>query len=199
MTGVGIRWRAMAIFGIGVLWAAAGACEQEQPEAPQEEFVRGYHSDVAPILAEHCQTCHVEDSIAPIAFHTYEDAANIAPILKQVVVSRTMPPYTVDASGECNSFRDARWLTQEEIDTVANWVDSGAPEGTYVEPPEPTWAKDSLKEVDAVALMEEPYTWDDPNMVEDYRCFVVDPEVEEDSYVVGFNVVPGQHKQVHHV
>jgi hypothetical protein len=34
---------------------------------------------------------------------------------------------------------------------------------------------------------------------DDYRCFLLDPKVDEDSFVTGFNVLPGNPDVVHHV
>ena len=34
---------------------------------------------------------------------------------------------------------------------------------------------------------------------DDYRCFVLDPKVSRDAFVTGFDIVPGQPQEVHHV
>ncbi|WP_235506358.1 MULTISPECIES: hypothetical protein [unclassified Terrabacter] len=34
---------------------------------------------------------------------------------------------------------------------------------------------------------------------DDYRCFVLDPEVTRDEFVTGFDIAPGQPQEVHHV
>ena len=34
---------------------------------------------------------------------------------------------------------------------------------------------------------------------DDYRCFLLDPKVAQDSFVTGFNVLPGNQDVVHHV
>jgi hypothetical protein len=34
---------------------------------------------------------------------------------------------------------------------------------------------------------------------DDYRCFVLDPKVTRDAFVTGFDIAPGQPKEVHHV
>jgi hypothetical protein len=49
--------------------------------------------------------------------------------------------------------------------------------------------------------MPTPYTPSAPTGVgtDDYRCFLLDPQVTADSYITGFNVVPGNPQVVHHV
>ncbi|GAA1980989.1 hypothetical protein GCM10009817_22570 [Terrabacter lapilli] len=34
---------------------------------------------------------------------------------------------------------------------------------------------------------------------DDYRCFVLDPRISRDAFVTGFDIVPGQPQEVHHV
>jgi hypothetical protein len=49
--------------------------------------------------------------------------------------------------------------------------------------------------------MPTPYTPSAPTGVgtDDYRCFLLDPKVGTDSFITGFNVLPGNPKVVHHV
>lgn len=49
--------------------------------------------------------------------------------------------------------------------------------------------------------MEKAYTPSAPTGVgtDDYRCFLLDPKVTKDSFVTGFNVLPGNPSVVHHV
>lgn len=49
--------------------------------------------------------------------------------------------------------------------------------------------------------MSEPYQPTAPteNGTDDYRCFLLDPDLDEDVFVTGTNVVPGNTSQVHHV
>lgn len=58
---------------------------------------------------------------------TYEDSRPWAKAIKEEVLERRMPPWgAVKGFGE---FIDDRGLTQEEIHTIADWVEGGAPEG----------------------------------------------------------------------
>ena len=49
--------------------------------------------------------------------------------------------------------------------------------------------------------MPEAYTPSAPTGVgtDDYRCFLLDPKIAQDSYITGFNVLPGNPRVVHHV
>ena len=52
-----------------------------------------------------------------------------------------------------------------------------------------------------VVKMPAAYTPSAPTGVgtDDYRCFLLDPKVAQDSYITGFNVLPGNPQVVHHV
>ncbi|TQM57331.1 hypothetical protein [Humibacillus xanthopallidus] len=57
-------------------------------------------------------------------------------------------------------------------------------------------AGESLRSVAVPA----PYTPKAPSGgTDDYRCFVLDPRIARDSFVTGFDIVPGQPAEVHHV
>ena len=49
--------------------------------------------------------------------------------------------------------------------------------------------------------MQEAYTPSAPNDVgtDDYRCFILDPELKQDAYLTGTNILPGNPAVVHHV
>lgn len=58
---------------------------------------------------------------------SYEEARPWAKAIKEEVLERRMPPWgAVKGFGE---FADDRSLTAEEIHTIADWVEGGAPEG----------------------------------------------------------------------
>ncbi len=171
-----------------------GACTRKEsvPLAPK------YYEDVAPILQERCVSCHVAGGIAPFPLTSYEAAAAVASSIKATTAARTMPPWGVDNSGSCHTYADARWLSDEEIDTLRGWADGGAPEGNPEAAPTPTSTTPGLQRVDATVDMGSSYT---PNATysDDYRCFVVDSVTTTDAYLTAFEVRPGEPKVVHHI
>ncbi|MBN8615428.1 MAG: hypothetical protein J0L92_32835, partial [Deltaproteobacteria bacterium] len=86
-----------------------------------------YEEDVRPIVHARCVGCHRAGQIAPFALDTYESVAPLATRIAEVTRARTMPPFLAEASGACGTYRDARWLTEPEIDTLARWAAAGAP------------------------------------------------------------------------
>ena len=116
--------KAAAISGaIGVLLGcSAFAAELVNPHPT-------FTKDIAPILQERCQECHRVGSSAPMSLVTYEEARPWAKAIKQKVVTRTMPPWHLDKTVGIQKFSNDISLSDEQIATIARWVDSGAPMG----------------------------------------------------------------------
>jgi len=97
-----------------------------------------FTKDVAPILQQKCQECHQPGSIAPMSLITYEDARKYARRIKTKVSARLMPPWHIDKTVGIQDFKNDRSLSDEQIATLVNWVDSGTPLGSPADmPPAP--------------------------------------------------------------
>ena len=86
-----------------------------------------FHKDVEPILQKNCQTCHRPGQIAPMSFLTYQNVRPWAKAMKTAVATRKMPPWFADE--RYGPYLNDRSLKQSDIDIIAKWADSGAPEG----------------------------------------------------------------------
>src|SRR5665213_1858373 len=109
---------------VTVLLAASSVVAQSQT-SPTVTFAK----DVAPILAEHCQVCHRTGTFAPMSLMTYNEARPWAKSIKAKVAAREMPPWYIDKSLGVQHFSNDVSLTDQEIATIAKWVDAGAPQG----------------------------------------------------------------------
>ncbi len=86
-----------------------------------------WSKEISRILERRCLGCHQPGGKAPFALTTYEDARPWAVAIREEVSNRTMPPW--NAVKGFGTFRDEMALTQEEIQTITDWVNGGAPEG----------------------------------------------------------------------
>ena len=96
-------------------------------------------------------------------------------------------------------FLGERGLTDQEIETIAQWVEAGMPEGDpAIEAPIPKFAKGSaLGNPDLTLRADEPYKIKGSNE-DEYRVFVLPTGLSEDRDLVGVEFRPGNRAILHH-
>ena len=128
----------------------------------------------------------------------YEDARKWAAAIKEAVALRKMPPWFADP--QHGQFANDRRLTQEQIDTITAWVETGKKEGNPEDAPKPLTFTEGwvIGKPDAVIEM--------PNAVEvpasgkvDYTYIVVPTGFTEDKWIERVEVRPGDRGVVHHI
>jgi|TARA_B110001454_G_scaffold4052_1_gene3690 hypothetical protein len=88
-----------------------------------------YTNGVADIINNNCVVCHQKGGIGPMTFENYEQVRPWAPLIQYKVASREMPPYAYDHGIGIQDLQGDWRLAQEDIDSVVNWVNAGAPYG----------------------------------------------------------------------
>lgn len=117
----------------GVFLMLAGA-------APAQEADVTFARDVAPILQEKCEACHRTGQMAPMALTTYAEVRPWARAIRTKVVAGDMPPWHMSKTTGIQKFINDISLTADQIDTIVQWVDAGAPLGNPEDlPPARTW------------------------------------------------------------
>ena len=157
-----------------------------------------YTGRVAEILDERCLPCHVADGIGPFAIESYEDARGWAPMIREVVRTRRMPPWHADP--HVGVFANDGSLTVEETQAIVRWAEAGAPRGdgpdALVDAARvaPSW---QLGEPDLIVTIPEqdvPATG-----IIDYRYLEIPAPNDRDVWVRGVQVLPGSYAATHHV
>ncbi len=115
--------------GVLLCACAAVALGPASVSAAAEDEVPTFTKDVAPIFQAKCEACHRPDSIAPMSLVSYQASRPWARSIKERVTTRQMPPWHLDRTVGIQDFKNDRSLTDEQIDTIARWVDGGAPRG----------------------------------------------------------------------
>jgi tetratricopeptide (TPR) repeat protein len=156
-----------------------------------------FSKDVAPILYEHCVSCHRPGEIAPFSLLTYQDARPQARALARAIHDRTMPPWKPEPG--FGDFAGARRLTDQQIDTIQRWVDGGALQGDpAMLPAAPHFAEGwRLGQPDLVVTLPDPYVLaaGGPDVL---RNFVMPIPIGAAKYVRGIEFRPGNARVVHH-
>jgi len=150
---VGIRFgsRAVVVIGLFVLVAGGRAVAQQasgRPDlaggsgasspasrVPEVPATVTFAKDVAPILQKNCMQCHQSGSIGPMGLTTYEEVRPWARAIRQRVLSGEMPPYRYDRDVGIQQLKDDLRLSDTEVQTIARWVDTGAPLGNRADLP----------------------------------------------------------------
>jgi len=96
-----------------------------------------FADDIAPIFYDSCVTCHRPGEIAPMSLISYQDSRPWARSIKNKVESRAMPPWHLDREIGVQAFLNDPSLTEDQIATIAKWVDNGAPQGNPANTPTP--------------------------------------------------------------
>ena len=159
-----------------------------------------YWQDVAPIYFEKCGSCHRDGGIAPFVLTDYASARTWSAPSAAAVGARTMPPWLVRDDGTCGTFQDSKALGADEIAVIEAWAEGGAPEGTPRDDlmlPELDHLAEGLDFATPVFVPE--IVGGDLAPSDEYRCFLIDQEFAAETFITGFDVLPGNDKIVHHV
>lgn len=170
-----------------------GESETGEPLGPT------WHQDIAPMVHERCVGCHREGSIGPFVLDDYQAASTWAGLALEAMESKQMPPWGQD-DANCEPrlpFLNDPRPTQEELDLFAAWVDAGTPEGDPALAAElPELPELGLANVDFDLPMQAPIEIEPGG--DQFWCMVLDPGFTEDTYVEGFQILPGNDLIVHH-
>ncbi len=172
-------------------WHTLGGAEPAGNPAPT------YNKDIAPILNAQCALCHRPGEVAPFSLLSYQDASKRAGLIATVTAKRFMPPWLPEPG--YGQFQHERRLTDEQISLIAAWAKAGAPEGAAKDKPTPPKFTEGWNagEPNKVATMGAGHTVpaDGPDQ---FICFVVPLNLEQDAYLQTAEFRPGNRRVVHH-
>lgn len=186
--------RLAALAGFAGLLAGVPATADDAPGG-----VVTYAEQVAPIINNNCVTCHRPGQIGPMSLLDYKDVRPWAKSIKQVVTGRTMPPWHADAKHH-GQFANERTLSDEQIHTIAAWVDQGAKPGNLAVAPKPDIDTSTVWSIGVPDQVFEMPEYAVPDEVEDqYMHFLIPAGFEEDRDIVSMEIRAGAPEVVHHV
>ena len=169
-------------------------------------YALNFSEDISPIIYNNCTTCHRPNEIgAFLPFENYQDVYNNRGLIAYVIAgdddtrhgNPIMPPWPPDR--EYSTLLNERYLEDDEIQLVLDWVDQGAEQGDpNLEYPIPDYPDGSnLGEADLIFEMEESH-FVEGNYEDDYRCFVFSLDNQEDIQMSAIEFRPGNREAVHH-
>lgn len=178
--------RLLALFLLPALPALA-----QQPQVPT------FSEHIAPIIYQHCTSCHRTGEVAPFPLTNYSEVVSHAQTIKFATSIRYMPPWKADPG--YSHFLDENTLTTQQIEKIRDWVDAGTPQGNpALEPAVPVFpAGSQLGTPDLVLPMAQKYTHQG-NMQDMYRVFVLPTNLPTDKDIAAVEFRPGNKRITHH-
>ena len=156
-----------------------------------------FHADIAPIIYQNCTECHRTGEIGPMPFTTYEEVSEYSSFISYVTATKYMPPWTPDP--DYSTLRGERFLTEDEIELLAEWNEAGAPEGDPADNPGlPDFPEGSqVGEPDVVISMPSAYVHGG-DMAEQYQVYVLETGVTEETEIRAVEIRPENGAIAHH-
>jgi hypothetical protein len=185
-------------FVVCLVGIVALAVTQRQTSAADEPVTFSKH--VLPILQKNCQSCHRPGQIAPMSLVTFHETRPWARSMKAKVESRQMPPWFADPAH--GPFANDRSLSQKDIETIATWADTGAPEGDPKDAPPPVaWPADGwqIKPDIIVRGPEFRVPAHTQNDVVEWITYLMPSGFTKDTWITSLEIKPSVLPVTHHI
>jgi hypothetical protein len=157
-----------------------------------------YQKAIAPMLEQHCVSCHREGGIAPWQMSSYQMVKGYSPMIREVLRTKRMPPWHADP--HYGVFSNDRSLTTEQAKTLVYWIEAGAPRGEGPDPlidtkqDWPVWKLGPPDLVVELPKFEVPATGVIP-----YQMWTVENPLDHDVWVRAVDFLPGARSNLHHI
>ncbi len=158
-----------------------------------------YVDTIAPMLVDKCVSCHRPGGIGPWAMTDYDKVRGFAPMIREVVRTRRMPPWHADP--HFGSFVGDRSLTNDQTKTLVHWIEAGAPRGEGSDPlvtaSQKGWSEWTMGKPDLI--VEVPAFLVPATGVVTYQYPTARNPLDRDVWIRGIEILPGDRSVVHHV
>lgn len=167
-------------------------------ESNTRSNVPDYVKDIAPILEQRCFNCHSTGGTAPWALESYEDVLGWSAMIREVVLTKRMPPRQPDT--HYLPFSEVHGILPEEASTLIRWIDAGAPRGDGEDPLNSLrLTADKQFDFDKAQIkinlppQRIPATGEVP-----YRTNALKLQLQKDAWVRGGTIQPSEPEALHH-
>lgn len=156
-----------------------------------------YSEHIAPIIYNHCTSCHRPGEIAPFSLTSFAEVSSWGDMIKYVTDIKFMPPWKADPT--YRRYQKENFLSDTQIQLIKEWVDNGMPQGNPgLEPPLPIFPTGSQIGIpDLVLSFSQSHLIQDVNQ-DEYRYFILPTGLTTDKDLVALEVRPGNKSKVHH-
>jgi len=185
---------------VAVAQVEAVGCLVNLPERDRRDAHAqiSYSEQIAPLLTAKCSSCHRSGGGAPWAMNSYDMIRGFAPMIREVIRTKRMPPWHADP--HYGSFVGERSISNEDARMLVHWIEAGAPRGNGPDslsglPPATTeWTLGQPDLIVEVPAFEVPAT----GVVNYQYPRTVNP-LGHDAWIRAIEILPGNRSIVHHV
>ena len=176
----------------------ARGCRVTRYREIQKEDSLTYTKDIAPILNQHCIQCHTQGGIAPWSMTDYKKIVGWSAMMKQVLLSKRMPPWKADPL--IGEFKNSLAIADSNVRKIVSWIDNGVTRGEgedilrSIPPITKVWQKGEPDAIHTLQTESLPATG-----IISYRYQKVALDTDEDKWLRGIEIQPGNNKVVHHI
>ena len=183
-----------------IVKAQAPGCLVNFPERERRDAHAkiSYVDRIAPLLVEKCVACHREGGVAPWAMTGYGVVRGFAPMIREVVRTKRMPPWHADP--HYGSFVGDRSMSNEDAKDLVHWIEAGALRGGGADPLamlDKSWSEWSLGKPDLIVEVPEFKVPAAGTIIYQYP-HAANP-LGRDVWIRAIEIIPGNRSVVHHV
>jgi hypothetical protein len=175
----------------------AKGCKVTRLRSLEKNDTLTYTKDIAPLLEQNCVRCHRDGGIAPWAMTDYNTVAGWSAMMKEVLLSKRMPPWKADP--EVGAFTNSFAMGDSSARKIVSWIDAGIPYGSGKDPLMAVSFENGVWESGMPDLV---MTLDKEKIPASelipYRYQELDLKLEEDKWLRGVDMMPGNPAVVHH-
>lgn len=153
-----------------------------------------FYRDVLPILQRNCERCHKPGEIGPMPLTTYQEVRPWAAAIRESLKLRKMPPWFANA--KFGTFANDARLSEQDIQTIDQWANEGAPPGSKADAPAHLSAPAPFS-ADLTITAPSPITIP-ANGILDYQYIVLPLPFRFDRWVHAVEIAPSDRSVVHH-
>ena len=166
-----------------------------------ESVIPTYYGQIKAIIDTHCAHCHSEGGAGLLNLNGYEQAKTWGQAILGATQSLRMPPWGAYETDDCQPSRpwkEDQRLSPEQLEILAQWVEADMPAGN----PDDVvngerFVNRGLERVDFEGSAQFPIEVEPGD--DAFICVVIDPEIEEETWLKGVAFEPDNEQLVHHI
>lgn len=179
---------------------AFGGCHQTNSQSSSSAAGESpditFNREIAPILFQHCSSCHRPGEAAPFSLLTFQDARRRASQIAEVTQRRVMPPWLPAPRDE--EFAGCRRLNDDQVDAIQKWVNAGTQKGDPADLPKPPTFEDAWQLTPPDLVLESPAYSLPADGPDQFRNFVIPISIAAPQWVASIEIRPTNPRATHH-